>query len=392
MKLHRRWCFRLCQWGWAWLLIVTPLWGQWVLLTRQADSLAQITLEHIYHQRFDSAAHLAVVLQEQFPDHPVGYFLDALVDWWRIYLHQRVHRYDERFLEKVERTLEITDRLLEKNPYDIVGLFFAGAARGYRGRYYVIREQWIQALIDGKAGFDIISKLWKLAPGNSDILLGIAIYHYFAAVFPEKYPLLKPLMTFLPPGSREGGLQELEYVAQHARYVRIEAKMLLLQIYYQFENAPERTEKLARELLALYPENLFVRKYLGRALVRLGKRKEMEQQWRKVLLECMAGHYGCDSYLVREATYYIGYALLLRGEYEMAIKYLRKSLEFSRVIDDDEPSGFWVETALKLGDADMRLGKKKEAVQWYKQVLELPEFRSSYSRAKRRLKNLEGAG
>ncbi len=387
MKWLQWWGIALGFWA-----SVALLNAQWVLLTWKADSLAQRTLEYIYHQQFDSAAASAQVLQQQFPHHPVGFFLDALVDWWRIYLHQRVHRYDERFLEKIERTLAVTDSLLERNPLDIVGLFFAGAARGYRGRYYVIREQWLRALADGKAGFEIISKLWRLAPGNPDILLGIGIYHYFAAVMPEKYPLLKPLMAFLPPGSRKGGLQELAYVAKRARYVRVEAQMLLMQIYYQFEDDPERTVEIADSLLAKYPENIFAAKYRGRALVRLGRRWAMEQQWRQILRWCIDGHYGCDSYLVREATYYVGYALLLRGEYAMAIKYLRKSLEFSKVIDAEEPSGFWVETALKLGDAYARMGEKEVAREWYQHVLELPEFRASHQRAERRLKKLETAG
>lgn len=385
MKANRLLFFFLC------LLYGTPVsvLPQWVLMTQEAEEIACKTLDFIYHQDFDSAQHYAINLIARYPNHPVGYFLDALTDWWRIYLHQRVTRYDDDFLEKIAKVEHVTTQRLDKNPYDIVGLFFKGAALGYRGRYFVIRESWLKAIGDGKTALDILMKLWQIAPGNPDILLGIGIYHYFAGVFPEKYPLLKPLMAFLPPGDRFGGLKELEFAAEHARYVKVEAKMLLIQIYWQFENQPEKTKAYAEELLQKYPENMFAKKYLARAYTRLRDYSKMEQEWREIIQWCINGHYGCDSYLVRESCYYIGYALLLKGDYDKAILYLSKSLEFSRKIDEKQPSGFLIETLLKLGDAYQRKGDRERAKRFFEEVLRYRDYRNSRLRAQRRLKSLE---
>jgi hypothetical protein len=93
----------------------------------------------------------------------------------------------------------------------------------------------MNAVKDANTAFDILIKCLKVAPSNTDIMLGTGIYNYFAAAIPEKYPIVKPLLLMLPSGDKKLGEMLLKAAAKKARYASIEAKVVLMQIYYSFE-------------------------------------------------------------------------------------------------------------------------------------------------------------
>ncbi len=360
--------------------------AQWVLMNSDADSAVRRGSAFIYNIQFDSASVEFDKVKRLYPEHPVGYFMDAMVDWWKITTNKRSKAHDRGFLRKIDTVLQLCDLLLENNEHDIVGLFFKGGALGYRGRYYVSRRQWVRAASDGKEALDIVMEAWRIAPGNSDVLLGIGIYHYFAEALPERYPVVKPLMLFLPPGSKRSGVKELELAAAKARYADTEAKVVLLQIYAKFENDHEKTRDLAAALFTRFPRNSVFHKYLGRSLVHLGRRSETESTWREILKRCIARETGYDNLVAREAMYYVGDALMKRREHELALKYLLKCDEFSRKLDDD-PSGFMVLSNLKMGNIFDRQGKRELALKQYEKVLDWDEFRNSHRLAEQYRRN-----
>lgn len=285
----------------------------------------------------------------------------------------------------------MSDKLLEKNKNDIVGLFFKGGAIGYRGRYYAtIDKSMIKALGDGKEALDIIEQSWSIAPGNKDVLLGMGLYHYFAAVLPDEYPVLKPLMAFFPASDRRGGLLELKLASEQARYANIEAKAVLLQIYYQFEKDYQSTLTLSKELFDKYPRNARFHKYLANSYVRLGYNDEKEAAWREILVRVMNKQQGYDYKLAREAMYYIGEALMNRGDYDQALKYLYKTDEFSRELDD-KLTGWMVQTNIRIGNIYDMQGKRDLAVKQYNKLLSWDDYDGkSHDQAKKYLEKPYG--
>ena len=154
-----------------------PVFSQWVLMKSDADKLVQTGARQIYNLQFDSASANFRRVIELYPEHPAGYFLDAMVGWWKIQTNPRNEAFDKDFLSKADKTIQITEKLLEVNPNDIIGLFFKGGALGYRGRFYASRESWLNAAEDGKTALDILTRCQKLAPNNHDIMLGTGLYN-----------------------------------------------------------------------------------------------------------------------------------------------------------------------------------------------------------------------
>lgn len=361
--------------------------SQWKIMERDADSLVRAGSKHIYNLQFDAAEADFEKVVDSYPNHPAGYFLDAMVDWWKIWLYKHTKRYDDGFLEKIDRVIDICDVLLEKNPDDINALFFKGGALGYRGRFYAIRKNWLSSASDGKKGLDILTECLKIAPGNHDIMLGVGIYNYFAEKFPEEYPFIKPFIVFLPSGDKELGVLQLRAAANHARYAAIEAKVALLQIYYQFEEDYSEALKVAEELSLAFPENPYFQKYLGRCYIVNGYGSKAEQLWRDVILRYMDKKPGYSRLILREALYYVGKVLMDKGDNQNALKYFYKCDEVSRKIDK-ELSGFMVSTNLKIGQIYMRQGKDKYAKKQFDKILSWSDYKGSHAKAKRYLQNL----
>jgi tetratricopeptide (TPR) repeat protein len=357
--------------------------AQWTILRTDADSLVRQGSHYIYNVQFDSASVCFNEVKRLYPWHPAGYFLDAMVDWWKISLFRETKEFDDGFVEKSERVIEICDSLLEHNPHDINALFFKGGAHGYLGRFHAKRKNWFSAASEGKVGFDMLIECWKLAPSNSDIQLGTGIYNYFADALPEKYPLVKPLMTFLPPGDKKRGLRQLELSAQNARYAAVEAKVTLLHVYHDFEHNNKKALEISEELHETYPQNPYFHRYLGRAYVRTGNRQMWEKTWREIIKRCIAKQDGYDRVTAREGLYYVGLSLKIKKDFKLALKYFYKCDEACRYLDTDEPSNWMIQTNLFIGQIYDMQDKREEAIEQYEKLLDMPDKNSSHKTAER---------
>ncbi len=356
--------------------------AQFPIMREDADSLVQVGANYIYNMRFDEAERCFNQVIKKYPEHPVGYFLDAMVDWWKITIYRNTNYFDKSFLNKIDKVIKVCDKKLEKDQFDVSTLFFKGGALGYRGRFHTNRKNWISAGRDGKEAYDILIRCLDIAPGNYDIMLGTGIYNYFAAAFPQQYPIIKPLLVFLPSGDKKIGILQLKAAAANARYASVEAKTVLLQIYYSFENNSNEALPIAEELWKKYPNNPYFERYLGRVFVRMGMLYDYERTWRDVLDKCFRKAAGYDNQTAREALYYIGTALYYRKDYENALQYFYKCDEACRKVDK-EVTGFMVHTNLHIGHIFDLQGKRYYALKQYNKLLKMPDIDKSHEDAKR---------
>lgn len=356
--------------------------AQWTFMKSDGDSLLQLGIQNIYNVQFNEAHDYFQKVIDLYPDHPSGYFLDAMIEWWKINIDRKNMAYDAAFLSKIDHVLGVCNKVLANDKTNITSLFFKGGALGFRGRYYASRERMLDAANDGKDALDILIACQKIAPGNHDIMLGTGLYNYFAAVLPEKYPLLKPVMVFFPSGDKTLGILQLKAAAQKARYAKVEAQVVLYQVYYDFEKSPTEALPYARELYARFPRNPYFHRAFGRCLVTEGSLDTLELLWRDVLLKVLDKNFGYDKYAAREALYYIGVVRMLRGDYAIALIYLYKADEACRALDED-PSGFMVKANLKIGQILDFQGNRQAALKQYEKVLSWKDTQGSHAEAQR---------
>ena len=362
------------------LALPAPAWGQWDV-SAELEQEIQSAIGHIYNLEFYDANTAADKIIRERPDHPVGHFFKAMVEWWRILTNFQDESRDDTFEEMLETVIDICDERLERNPDDVAALFFKGGSLGFRGRLRANRGNWVGAARDGVAALPIVRRAHELAPDNTDVLLGIGIYNYYAEVVPDRYPLVKPLMIFFPSGDRAMGLQQLERAAREARYASSEAKYFLAQSYYQFERDYARALECNRSLHDRYPRNPLFQRGVGRSLVGLGRWDEAFELFFDVQRRCQERWIGYDDFAVREATYYIGQSYFHKKLYDDAWTALELCAGISEKLDTDEESGFWVMAVLTLGKISDARGRRAEAKQLYERVLDMPDYHDAHRQA-----------
>lgn len=352
------------------VLASTSLTAQWIVMDPAADSLILAGQRHVYNVEFDEAQQMFNEVTKRYPTQPAGFFVDAMIDWWRLTIGQRSPAIEASFLKKIDRVLAVCDKQLQSNPKHIFALFFKGGALGYRGRFNATKQNYLSALDDARQALSILNECQRLAPTNHDILLGTGLYNYFAAVLPEQVPAIKPLMMFLSKGDKVIGLAQLKSTARQARYASVEAKVVLVDAYMGFEKNYLEAIDVASELRASYPGNPKFHIDYARCLTNLWRLDTAYAVWDEVLQCNVDGRTGYRNRLIaREALYNLGNILFLQNkELPKAILYLKRSADESKVINKVNATWQYPWSLVRLGQIHDMLGKRKEAVAFYKQA------------------------
>ena len=361
-------------------ILPTYLHSQWIE-DPAIDAGIQEGIRATYNIEFEVADRAFLAVIRARPQHPAGYFFAAMVDWWRILINFEDDSHDEAFYRRLQRVIDMCNARLDHNEDDLTGLFFKGGAIGFRGRLLAMRKSWIKAAGDGRDALPIVQAASRIAPRNADINLGVGIYNYYADVLPDRHPILKPAMLFLPDGDRGKGIRQLRYAAENARYANWEATYFLVQVYSSYENKPSVALPFARLLADEFPANPIFQRTLGRIHVKLADWQRATSVFTKVLDRCEKKLPGYSAPAEREARYYLGYDAMLRKEYAAALKHFARCDEVARGFES-ETSGFRVMAALRAGMTHDLLKRRADAVREYNRVLSMPDHNGSHSLAK----------
>lgn len=349
------------------------------------DSVAATGIKQIYNVQFEDAEKTFRSLISDYPQHPAGRFFLAMIDWWRILLDIDNESLDDLFYQKLEDVIFQCDGILKKDETNVDALFFKGGAIGFRGRLRAVRESWLKAADDGREALPIVERAAKLNPKNQDVQLGFGIYNYYAAVIPDQYPLVKPLMIFFPSGDKAKGIEQLKNTAFNGKYARYEAQYFLMTLNFQYENNPYEADTYAKMLTTQFPDNPNFERWMGRIAVRKGEGERYHKIFSTVLEKCQQKKRGYNKTVEREANYYVGLFFKSINNPDSSIMYFEKSMQISLQLDKDETSGFQINTVLYLGMMNDALNQRDKARGYYNRVLEMKEYGTSKDMAKQYL-------
>lgn len=371
------------------LLLTTALpergMAQTVLLPDTAHAMVKQGLDYVYNLEYSKGDALFNELKAMYPEHPAGEFLLALNDWWRIKPNvadeNAVARYSKSFNDHLDRAIELSDVLLEENEFDIVGLFFKGAAYGYRARLKATASpntnsltDWYGIFKDANEGRKALLQAQRIVPGNSDILLGSGLFNYYVDAMPERFPILKAVT--LPPGDRTIGLKMLRIASSRALYSAIEADYALIEILTNFEGEYSEALSIAERLHSAYPNNPDFHKYYARNLYYTRRYDRAYTEWGSLMRKVKGEKAGFELSLVRQGLYYMGDIKLRQGDAKKAAEILTEGVKVNKRLDEED-SGYYVATLLRLGNAYDLLGQRKRALDMYDAVID-----SDYNSAK----------
>ena len=347
------------------------------------DSLVTSGIKQIYNIKFPEAEKTFRKLIADYPNHPSGRFFLAMIDWWKILLDLDSEERDEIFFQKLEDVIFQCDELLKKKSQNVDALFFKGGAIGFRGRLRANRDSWLKAADDGREALPIVEHAANLDPNNVDVQLGFGIYNYYAAVIPEEYPMIKPLMLFFPSGDKERGIEQLNNTAFKGKYAKYEAQYFLMTLYYSNENNPYKAEEYADMLNKEFPDNPVFQRWKGRIAAKKGDYFAASLTFQNIIDKGKAGLTGYNvPKTKREADYYVAFQYFNTNKLDSSMIYFSDCAKISKQIDEeDEESGFQVNAVLYMGMINDLWNKRDAAILNYKKVLDMNEYANSHKLA-----------
>jgi hypothetical protein len=336
-----------------------------VLLANRAIQIeATQAINNMYNFNYDAAERDFSWLTVKYPEHPIGFFLIGLNEWWKIVPDTKDETHDDKFYANMDRAIDLADDMLDDDDGDKEAAFFQAAAYAFKGRLHSERGNWIKAAWDGKQAMKYLEKCRGFGDFNPELAIGDGLYNYYSKWIPENYPNLKPMLVFFRKGDKNQGLKQLEYVSSNAFYTRVEAKYFLMQIY-SMENQHQKAYYMATQMHTLYPDNSFFHRYAARTAFMLSKADEAEKLSEELLANVNMGKFGYESTAGRYAAYILGYINYnYKHDLPKAKEYYQKTIDFA-LQNNSKDSGYFLGANLALGKIASSEKDYNKALQYF---------------------------
>jgi tetratricopeptide (TPR) repeat protein len=324
-------------------------------------------INNLYDLQFDEGErHFNKVVRER-PQHPAGYFYEAMVPWSRLSGGFWTAENLQEYVKRIDQTISVARNAIDRDEKDSRAYFYLGGALGFKGRFELMQQNWFSAYNLAYDAIRALKTCQKLDPDNKDVLLGLGIYDYYTARLSGVLKFLTYL--FLHKGNREEGLRKLHVAANEAVYSGLEAKSMLIHIYLYLEEDFSKALPLIQELRTKFKKNMRYPFFEGLVYIRQGRNAEYRSMVDLLRAESLKKTTKAEfliwenQALYLEATYH-----LFRGETRLARDKLDAILSQASPALDPDMVAFPI---LKKGMSYDLEGKREEALAYYHQVLEL---------------------
>jgi tetratricopeptide (TPR) repeat protein len=248
---------------------------------------------------FDSALEICRQIQKSDPESPLGYLLEADVNWWKIYLieanlidpdvfealSEAPTPYDADFRRLDELAIRKAEARLQAHQDQARSYFYEGLAYGLRARLEALRDHALGTARAGKKLRNLSLAALKLDPNLNDSWFGVGLYNYFEDTLPTYVKMLR-FLILLPGGDRLMGLRQIQQAMEKGQLVRAEARFHLAKNYSRsIDRQYARSLELFRQMQQQYPHNPLWKLLIGSVELRMGNAKEGETLYRQVIEE-----------------------------------------------------------------------------------------------------------
>jgi tetratricopeptide (TPR) repeat protein len=220
--------------------------------------------DNIYSMEADSALYYIEAVRDEIPDHPVVPMMEAVMVLWQNIPIIRDSVFN-LFEQKLFLTISKSQEMVKNDPEAI---FFEMAARGLLAEYYADKGNYLKAISEATKAYELLKNSFSMADEYPEFLFPVGIYNYFRVVYPEKYPVYKPLVWWFKSGDRVKGLQQIEIATRKSAISKIEASIYLSYIYLRYEENADSAKYFMEILIRNYPKNPYIQsKYIEALLM-----------------------------------------------------------------------------------------------------------------------------
>ncbi|MFW5644753.1 MAG: hypothetical protein ACOCZL_02460 [Bacteroidota bacterium] len=216
-----------------------------------------------YSYKFDLAREALSEIEDYTPDHPVVLFLKGFILYWEHYPIIPGHPREAEFLTYMEDCIKISEQWVKKSERELEAIFFDSFSRAFFAMYWTDNGKTSKVFPHLNTLYKHTMEGFELKNEFNEFYFTTGLYNYYIEAYPQKHPAFKPVVILFQKGNREKGLKQLEYCAENAIFLRVEAKLFLSLIYLNYEIDFKRASEYAAELYREFPNNSF---YTGKYL------------------------------------------------------------------------------------------------------------------------------
>ena len=248
-------------------------------------------LDHIYSGRPELAIPEARQLQQQQPNHPLGYLLEAEALWWGIWCTSADYRYgmtkarhrekqaaDQPYLNLATKASVLADAQLKQHETGEMQLY-AAMADSLLARLHSLRWENRATARAGVRAREHYERALALDPTLADAYLGLGLYNYYVDTLSTIARILRFVMG-IPGGSKEEGIRQLHLAMLYGQLTPAVARFYLAINLHNYDQRYEEALQLLRPLVEEYPQNPLFQLALGDLYAKLGRKPQALEAYR----------------------------------------------------------------------------------------------------------------
>jgi tetratricopeptide (TPR) repeat protein len=246
---------------------------------------AQAVVEEIYSGDVESAINDARRMQEEQPEHPLGYLLEAEALWWRIWCTSAdfkwgmtdAHRRpklaaDQHFFDLAARVSRLAEVQLKKQETSEMQ-FYAGMGYAMAARLYGLRGENRNTARAGVRAREHFLRALSLDPDLADADLGLGLYNYYVDTLSGIAKVLRFFMG-VPGGSKQEGLRQLQRAIADGVLTSDAARFYLAHNLHKYDQRYEQALEVISPLVEKYPSNALFQLARGDLFAKLGRKEQ----------------------------------------------------------------------------------------------------------------------
>jgi len=246
---------------------------------------APAILDKIYSFDLDGAIEAAKRMQQEQPNHPLGYLLETEALWWRIWCTSADFKYgmsdarrraklqaDQHYFELAAKASSLAEAQLKQHESAEMQ-FYAGMADAATARLYGLRGENRNTARFAVRGREHLLRAKALDADLADADLGLGLYNYYVDTLSAVARLLRFFMG-IPGGSKQEGIRLLEHATAEGVLTPNVARFYLALNLHRYDLQYEKALGVIGPLAEKYPGNPLFQLARGDLYAKLGRKQQ----------------------------------------------------------------------------------------------------------------------
>jgi tetratricopeptide (TPR) repeat protein len=242
-------------------------------------------LEKIYSFDLEGAVQDAKHMEQERPNHPLGFLLEAEALWWRIWCTSADFKFgmsdarrrpklpaDQRYFELSARALSLAETRIKQSESAEMQ-FYAGMAEASSARLFGLRAENRNAARSGVRAREHLLRAKSLDPNLADADLGLGLYNYYVDTLSAMARILRIFMG-IPGGSKQDGVRLLEHAISEGVLTSDVARFYFALNLHRYDQEYEKALSVLSPLVEKYRANPLFQLARGDLYAKLGRKKQ----------------------------------------------------------------------------------------------------------------------